>query len=277
MHSRRSYFRTGLYKAALPLITGQEAAGTVAAVSSGAKTDLQAGDKVVYLHGHTYAAYTAVPVAKVVRIPSNVSTEQAAASLMQGLTALTLIREAAGLHPTAMLGLGQGLWVLVHAASGGVGTQLVQMLAAVGAKVIGTAGGPDKCELARRNGAQWVIDSRSENLAARVKEITSGHGADVIFDGVGKATFDIDLDVIALKGHLVMFGNAVSLRRPPAAREVALILVCRSRAPCHLLISCAWGPRTSNWCVRSCSTISPHGRIWSHIPRNSSIWSPAPR
>lgn len=79
-----------------------------------------------------------------------------------------------------------------------------------GAKVIGTAGGPEKCEVAKKNGAQWIIDNRKEDVAARVKEITNGHGVDVIFDGVGKATFELDLEIIARKGSLIVFGNAVS-------------------------------------------------------------------
>ena len=210
---RRSYFRTGLYKAALPLITGKEAAGTVCSGSSTSPA-FRPGERVAYLHDGTYAAYTAVPAAKLVRIPDAVSTATAAASLMQGLTALTLIREAAGLHPTAHLGVGQGPWTLVHAAAGGTGSLLVQMLAVLGAKVIAAAGGEAKCEAARRAGAGWVVDSHGDDVVAKVKEITGGHGVDVVFDGVGKATFEGDLEMIARKGQLVMFGNAVSWAEP---------------------------------------------------------------
>jgi NADPH2:quinone reductase len=148
-----------------------------------------------------------VPAAKLVVLPEGVSTKLAASSLIQGLTALTFIREAAGITATPQ---GKdGLWVLVHAAAGGVGTWFVQMLSALGARVIGTAGSEEKCELARKNGAGWVVNSH-EDVVAKVNEITGGRGVDVIFDGVGKATFDSDLEMITRKGTLVMVGNAVS-------------------------------------------------------------------
>ncbi|POR37440.1 Putative quinone oxidoreductase [Tolypocladium paradoxum] len=148
----------------------------------------------------TYAQYAAVDAAKAVAVPDAISDQQAAAVLLQGLTAWTFIREAGNVQP--------GQWTLVHAAAGGVGLLLVQMLRSVGARVIGTAGSKEKCELARKNGAEWTIDSRNDDVVARVKEITGGHGVDVIFDGVGKATFDADLQMIAMKGHLISFGNA---------------------------------------------------------------------
>ncbi|KAK0715144.1 hypothetical protein B0H67DRAFT_644927 [Lasiosphaeris hirsuta] len=198
-----TYFRTGLYKAPFPLVTGKEAGGVVVASSS---PEFKEGDRVGYISDHAYAELTALPAAKAVLLPAGITTEQAAASLLQGLTALTFVREAAGIKQE--LGVSEGPWTLVHAAAGGTGSQLVQILSVMGAKIIGTAGSPEKCELARKNGAQWVIDSRSEDVAARVKEITSGRGVDVIFDGVGKATFDLDLEIIARKGTLIVFGNA---------------------------------------------------------------------
>jgi NADPH:quinone reductase len=204
-HLSRSYFRTGLYKAPLPLITGKEGAGVVVASSS---PNFKEGDRVGYVADHSYAELTAVPAIKAIRLPEGVSTEQAASCLLQGLTALTFVREAGGIKQE--LGISLGPWTLVHAAAGGTGSLLVQILSVMGAKVIGTAGGPEKCEIAKRNGAGWVIDNRSEDVAARVKEITSGHGVDVIFDGVGEATFDLDLEIIARKGKLIIFGNAVS-------------------------------------------------------------------
>ena len=198
------YFRTGLYKAPLPLVTGKEGAGIVLASNS---PDYKEGDRVGYVADHSYAELTAVPASKAVPLPDGISTEQAAGSLLQGLTALTFVREAAGIKQE--LGISQGPWALVHAAAGGTGSLLVQILSVMGAKVIGTAGSPEKCEIARKSGAGWVIDNRKEDVAARVKEITSGHGVDVIFDGVGKATFDLDLEIIARKGSLIVFGNAV--------------------------------------------------------------------
>lgn len=192
-----TYFRTGLYPAQLPLTLGREAAGTVVASQS---SQFPVGTRVVYLATSTYAQYSAVDVSSIIQIPDDISTEKAVAVYLQGLTAWTLIREAANVRP--------GQWTLVHAAAGGVGLLLVQMLRSVGAKVIGTASTEEKCELAKKNGAEWTISS-GDDVVAKVKEITGGHGIDAIFDGVGKATFDADLEMIALKGHLVSFGNAV--------------------------------------------------------------------
>ncbi|KAF4583177.1 quinone oxidoreductase [Ophiocordyceps camponoti-floridani] len=199
-----TYFRTGLYPApSLPLTLGREAAGEVV-FSSSSSSGIAVGTRVVYvpiaLDAGTYAQYTAVDEDRVVAIPDGVGTDVAAAVFLQGLTAWTLIREAANVQPDT--------WTLVHAAAGGVGLLLVQMLRLVGARVIAAAGDADKRELACRNGAGWVVDSRADDLVAKVKEITGGHGVDVIFDGVGKATFDADLDMIAVKGLLISFGNA---------------------------------------------------------------------
>ncbi len=151
------------------------------------------------------------------------------------------MREAAGI--TQQLDVGEGPWTLVHAAAGGTGSLLVQILAVMGAKVIGTAGSPEKCETARRNGAQWVIDNRKEDVVARVKEITSGKGVDVVFNGVGKATWDRDLEAVARKGTVIVFGNAVCevLVCLPVNLSVWLLIFVTVRpcAPCRP--SEAWG------------------------------------
>ncbi|KAK3307121.1 uncharacterized protein B0T15DRAFT_165490 [Chaetomium strumarium] len=224
------YFRTGLYPSStLPFITGKEAAGTVVAVHPSLPTSLSSttssstphikpkeGDRVAYTSDATYAEFTALPVALAHILPPSLSTETAAAALLQGLTALTFVREAAGLPRPgtsasaggALLGVSSGPWALVHAAAGGTGSMLCQMLAVHGARVIGTCGGREKCEAAKRNGAQWVVDRKAEDVVARVKEITGGKGVDVIFDGVGKATFEADLEMVARKGTVVVFGNA---------------------------------------------------------------------
>ncbi|GKT45249.1 putative ran guanine nucleotide release factor [Colletotrichum spaethianum] len=195
-----TYFRTGLYKAPLPITLGREGAGTVVSAHPSV-AGFSPGDRVVYMGNFgSYAAYSAVPAAQLLRIPDGLSTEKAAAALLQGLTAWTFIHEAGEVKP--------GDWVLVHAAAGGVGLLLVQMLRAVGAKVIGTTSTDDKCALAKKNGAEWVINSHSQNLVEEVKKITGGHGVDAIFDGVGKATFDSDLEMAARKGRVVVFGNA---------------------------------------------------------------------
>ncbi|KAK4238670.1 hypothetical protein C8A03DRAFT_14887 [Achaetomium macrosporum] len=218
-----TYFRTGLYPSStFPFITGKEAAGTVVAVHPSVSTPSshnnntsnkpKEGDRVAYLADATYAEFTAVPAALAHVLPPSLSTETAAAALLQGLTALTFVREAAGLPrpgtSTGTLGISSGPWVLVHAAAGGTGSMLCQMLAVHGAKVIGTCGGKEKCEVAKRNGAQWVVDRKEEDVVARVREITGGRGVDVIFDGVGKATFEADLEMVARKGTVVVFGNA---------------------------------------------------------------------
>lgn len=195
-----TYFRTGLYKAPLPLVPGREGAGTVVAAHPSV-TSVSAGDRVVYMSNNTaYAGYVAAKAKDVLRIPEGVDEKTAAASLLQGLTALTFIREAGEVKP--------GQWTLVHAAAGGTGGLLVQMLRAIGAKIIGTASTKEKCDIATAHGADHVLNSKGEDVPARVKEITGGHGVDVIFDGVGKATFDSDLEMIARKGTVIVFGNA---------------------------------------------------------------------
>lgn len=198
-----TYFRSGLYKAPqFPLTLGREAAGTVVDVHSSVK-GFENGTRVVFMGTvGAYAEYSVVNASDAVKIPDEVPTDQAVAAYLQGLTAWTFIREAGQVKA--------GQWVLVHAASGGVGTLLVQLLRIVGAKVIGTASSEEKLALAKKNGAEWVINSH-DDVVAKVKEITGGHGADVIFDGVGKATFDGDLEMIAAKGSLISFGNAVSV------------------------------------------------------------------
>ncbi|KIL84945.1 quinone oxidoreductase [Fusarium avenaceum] len=197
-----TYYRTGLYKVPLPMILGREGAGRVVKAHDSVASSFQEGDSVAYMDANagTYGSYSAIPAAKLLRIPQGLSTQQAAASLLQGLTAWTFIREAGQVKA--------GQWVLVHAAAGGVGTQLVQMLREVGAKVIGTASTDEKCKLAEKNGARWVINSKTGNIVEEVMKITDGHGIDVIFDGIGKATFDLDIELAARKGILVMVGNA---------------------------------------------------------------------
>lgn len=181
---------------------GREASGTVVSVGSDVK-GFKEGDDVVYMCGQfgSYSQFSPVEASKVIKVPEGVNLEQAAAVYLQGLTAWTLVREAGEVKP--------GQWTLVHAAAGGVGLLLVQMLRSVGAKVIGTASTQEKLDLAKKNGAEWTVNS-ADDLVAKVNEITGGHGVDVIFDGVGKATFEPDLEMVARKGSLISFGNAVS-------------------------------------------------------------------
>lgn len=207
-----TYFRSGLYKSpSFPLTLGREAAGEVVAAHSSVSSLPQAkeGLRVVYMSGAgegTYSEYSAIPASVILPIPEAVSYENAAAVYLQGLTAWTLVREAANVQA--------GQWTLVHAAAGGVGLLLVQMLRSVGAKVIGTASSDEKLELVKKNGAEYTINSKTDDLVATVKKITDGHGVDAIFDGIGKVTFDADLEMIALNGTLLSFGNAVSRLEP---------------------------------------------------------------
>ncbi|KPM35455.1 hypothetical protein AK830_g11122 [Neonectria ditissima] len=196
-----TYFRSGLYKVPqFPQTLGREGAGEVVAADSSVSTAIPVGARVVFMGTYgTYAEYSVVAAADAIVIPDSVSTDKAAAAYLQGLTAWTFVREAGEVKA--------GQWALVHAAAGGVGGLLVQMLRAVGAKTIGTASSEEKCALARNNGAEWTILS-SDDIVAKVKEITEGHGVDVIFDGVGKDTFDADIEMIARKGQIVSFGNA---------------------------------------------------------------------
>lgn len=197
-----THFRSGRYPASCPLILGGEGAGVVAATHPSVEDEsLKPGDRVAFLaKAGAYAQYSAVSADRVVRVPEHVSLDAAAACLAQGLTVVTLVREA---HRVA-----RGEWVLVHGASGGVGSLLVQICAAAGARVLATVSSADKIRAVRDRGAEHVVDTGTEDWVARIGEITGGHGADVIFDPIGRATFDGDLEAIARKGDLVCFGNA---------------------------------------------------------------------
>jgi len=196
-----TYFRSGLYPApGFPLVLGREGSGEIVSVGGGEVHGFKAGDKVVWMGEHGYAEYTATPAVKAVKLPAGLDTKVAAAALLQGLTALTLIREAHHVN--------KGDWVLVHAAAGGTGLWLCQLLKAVGANIIGTASTPEKVELALKAGATHVINYSHEDVKTKVLDLTNGQGCIAIFDGVGKSTFDLSLELVARKGSLVSFGNA---------------------------------------------------------------------
>jgi NADPH:quinone reductase len=195
------YFRTGLYKGpALPFTLGQEGAGTVTALGPGV-TDLAMGDQVAYtgVHG-SYAEFAAVPAARLVKLPGGVTTRQGAAAMLQGMTAHYLA--------TSTYSLKEGDACLVHAAAGGVGQLLCQVAKLRGARVFGTVSTEAKAELAREAGADEVIRYDQQDFAAEVKRLTGGHGVQVVYDGVGRATFDKSLDSLARRGTLVLFGQA---------------------------------------------------------------------
>jgi NADPH:quinone reductase len=198
-----TYFRSGLYPAppgvSMPMIVGQEAAGIVA--DANGHPDFKPGDRVVWLLFGGYAAYTAVPAEKVVKIPAKISDEDALGAFLMGMTAVSLVQES---HKVE-----RGQWVLCHAAAGGVGLLMCQILKRLGARTIGTAGGPEKCALAKENGAEFMIDYKAEkDWVGRVKEITGGEGVHVVYDSVGKDTWEGSLEVVRRKGSVVFFGNA---------------------------------------------------------------------
>jgi NADPH:quinone reductase len=195
------YHRTGLYKVpSLPFTIGQEAAGTVEAVGSGV-TDLAPGDRVAYtgVMG-SYAEKAVVPADRLVRLPEGLSFRDAAAAMLQGMTAHYLACSTYPLKP--------GDACLVHAAAGGVGLLLCQIAKIRGARVLGTTSTEDKARLAREAGADEVILYTEQDFAAEVRRLTDGQGVQVVYDGVGQATFEKSLDSLARRGTMALFGQA---------------------------------------------------------------------
>lgn len=196
------YHRSGLYPLpAMPAIIGMEGAGVVEAVGPGV-TELAPGDRVAYACPPTgaYAERRVVPAAQMVRIPAGISDATAAAMMLKGMTAQYLLKDTAPVRA--------GDVVLVHAAAGGVGLLLCQWAAHLGCTVIGTVGSDEKAKLAAAHGCAHPIVYTRENFAARVKEITGGRGARVIYDGIGRDTFEGSLDALSLCGRLVCYGQA---------------------------------------------------------------------
>src|ERR1700733_7391819 len=197
-----TYFRMGLYPAAggMPFIIGNEAAGEVVAVGPGV-SDLKVGDRVAYvLPLGCYTAERLVAADRAVKLPANISYEQAAAMMLKGMTAEYLLRRTFKVE--------KGMSVLMHAAAGGVGLILCQWANYLGANVIGTVGSKDKAALAKANGCHHTILYRDEDFVARVKEITNGALCDVVYDGIGKTTFPGSLDCLHPLGMFVSFGAA---------------------------------------------------------------------
>jgi len=194
------YFRKGTYKASLPLTPGSEAAGTVEELGPGV-TGFAAGDAVasVSVLG-SYAEYALVPAASLVKVPAKLSMEQAAAALLQGMTAHYLS------HSTYPLKAGDT--ALVHAGAGGVGLLLTQMAAQLGARVISTVSTKEKAELSREAGASDVILYTEQEFEAEVKKLTNGKGVDVVYDSVGKTTFEGSLNCLRPRGLLALFGGS---------------------------------------------------------------------
>jgi NADPH2:quinone reductase len=197
-----TYFRSGLYPAAggLPFIAGNEAAGEVIAVGPGV-TEVKVGDRIGYTSAlGSYAAERLLQADRAVKLPDAISYEQAAAMMLKGMTVEYLLNRTFKVQ--------KGMNVLVHAAAGGIGLIACQWANSLGANVIGTVGSPDKAALAKANGCHHTILYRDEDFVAKVKEITGGKLCEVVYDGVGKATFPASLDCIKPLGMFASFGNA---------------------------------------------------------------------
>jgi NADPH2:quinone reductase len=196
-----TYYRSGLYPATLPSGLGNEAAGVVEIIGEGVK-GLKIGDRVAYGSGAlgAYADARNFPANRLVKLPKSISDETAAGMMLKGMTVRYLLR--------ATFKVKRGQTILMHAAAGGVGLIMSQWAKALGVKVIGTVGSDEKIEIAKAHGCTYVINNRTEDVAARVREITNGKGVPVVYDGVGQATLMASLDSLAPRGLLVSFGNA---------------------------------------------------------------------
>ena len=194
------YHREGRYKVPLPFVPGQEGAGAVAAVGAEV-TSVRNGDRVAWAGSlGSYAEYAALPSERLVPVPAGVSDQQAAAAMLHGMTAHYL------LHDTFPLKRGQT--ALVHAAAGGVGLLLTQMAHNIGARVIATVSTDEKAKLAREAGADEVIFYTQADFEAETKRMTGGKGVDVVYDSVGKTTFEKGLNVLRPRGMMVLFGGS---------------------------------------------------------------------
>lgn len=194
------YHRTGLYPQNLPLVPGQEGAGVVVTVGSAVHT-VKPGDRVAWASGPgSYAELVSVPASRLVKIPRAITDETAAAAMLQGLTAHYLA--------TSTFPLKKGDTCLIHAAAGGVGLLLTQIAKLRGARVIGTTSSEEKAKRAREAGADYVIRYAVNDVAEEVRKITGDRGVDVVYDAVGKATWDSSIDSLHPRGMMVSYGNA---------------------------------------------------------------------
>lgn len=198
VNSLDGQFRDGRLRTALPFIPGHEGAGVVTGLGPQAKV-VKVGDRVAWSGTlGSYAEYVAAPEEHLVPVPASISDEQATAAMVHGLTAHYLVNDAHKLKADET--------ALVHAAAGGVGLLLVQLARVIGARVIGTASSDEKARLAREAGADEVIVFTKQDFETEVKRLTAGKGVDVVYDGVGKATFEKNLNVMRLRGMLVLYG-----------------------------------------------------------------------
>jgi len=194
------YHREGRYKLPIPFTPGSEMSGTVTKVGAEVK-DLKPGDRVAQTGVvGTYAEYQSVPADRLVKLPDHVDFKTAAAAMLQGATMHYLMRST---YP-----LKAGDTALVHAAAGGMGLLLTQFGKRIGARIIGTAGSDEKVKMAKQNGADDVINYSNHDFVAEVKRLTNNKGVDVVYDGVGKSTFEGSLNCLRPRGYMVLFGGA---------------------------------------------------------------------
>jgi NADPH2:quinone reductase len=223
------YYRTGLYKADIPVTIGSEGAGTVDAIGPEV-TEMAPGDRVAYTMSRgSYAEYAIVPAATLVRIPDHVDFQTAAAAMLQGMTAHYLT------HSTYPLKAGDTC--LVHAAAGGAGGLVVQVAKLLGARVFGTVSTEEKARIARDSGADETILYTQQDFEAEVKRLTGGRGVDVVYDSVGKTTFDKSLNSLRPRGTLALFGQSSGVVPPvePAALAKGSLFLTRPGLPHYLL------------------------------------------
>lgn len=204
------YQRSGVYQLPMPLSLGMEGAGVVEAVGEGV-THLKPGDRAAYASNPpgSYCTLRVMPATCVVKLPDAISFETGAAMMLKGLTAQYLLKKT-----LPQGGLQAGDFVLFHAAAGGVGLIACQWARALGLQLIGTAGSDEKCALAREHGAAFTINYRTEDFTARVREITGGAGVKVVYDSIGKDTFEKSLDCLRPFGLMASFGNASGVVPP---------------------------------------------------------------
>lgn len=207
------YQRSGSYPLSLPSGIGLEAAGVAEAVGPDV-TGLAPGDRVAYGGGPigAYAQSRNMPAARLVKVPDDISDEQAAAVLMKGMTVEYLLQRTYAVKP--------GQWVLFHAAAGGVGLIAGQWGKALGARMIGVAGGPEKCKLALANGYEACIDRHGEDIVAKVRELTGGAGVPVVYDSIGEPTFETSIECLAPRGYFVSFGTTAGPVPPVMAPDL---------------------------------------------------------
>ncbi|CAE6458583.1 unnamed protein product [Rhizoctonia solani] len=225
-----TYFRGGVYPREVPFTLGQEAAGTIVSLPTANEVlnsddykirGFKEGAKAVAYAGSSFAEYVVVPWKDVQLIPEGLSTRQASASLAQGLTALTFVKEA---YPVK-----RGDWILVHAAAGGAGLLFTQLASQLGATVIGTTSSPTKAEIAKKAGAAHVINYTETTVSTQVLKLTDGRGVEAIFDGVGASTWEDDFLSIRRKGTIVSYGNASGVVPPFSVLKLGAknVKVCR--------------------------------------------------